>query len=427
LPNVSIFPANAAASLPNNGAGGQCIGVKTATCPSLAIAGVDPNFTTGDTTNMSASVQKALGSNAIIEVSYVGERGRHLANSLDLNQTAYGATTNTAITNGFGYSQIQRPYFSTYPNFAKIVETSSFGSSNANAFQAYIRARNWHGLISELSYALSTSKGTGTIEDYNNPALDYGSNLVITNQVKGYWTYSIPSLKHGPSWLANKLVTGGWQATGTLVFHGAAAVTASASATCNSSGGNTYAITCSGLGVGEGAGRADLTGLPRFCPQGNCGGSAISATSRSQINNGVLQWYNPYSVIAPPGCSAVVGSNSTGSACPGPLTQYYGTTAPGQIHGAPGFGDVDLSIFKNFPITERVKGQFRGEMYNFLNHVNYAKPALTATSTATDLRYGGLNHATTTGQIATTIGGTSDPGITEGEPFNVQLALKIIF
>ena len=440
-PNVSIFPANAAASLlPANSLGLCSTGVTAATCPNLAIAGVDPHFTTGDTTNLSASVEKALGSKAIIEVSYVGERGRHLASSYDLNQTTYGATTNTAITNGFQYSQLQRPQFGPYPNFGKITMTSSFGSSDANALQAYIRTRGWHGLISELSYALSTSNGTGSIEDYNHQALDYGSNAVVTNQLKGYWTYSIPELKRGPSWLVNKWITGGWQTTGALQFKGAGAVTASASGTCNSSvqkaGTNTYALTCSGLGIGEGGGRADLTGLPRFCPQGNCAGgatSAIAATSRSQITNGVLQWYNPYAVIAPPGCSAVVGSNSVGAVCAGPLTQYYGTTKPGQIHGAPGFKDVDLSIFKNFPITERVKGQFRGEMYNFFNWVNYAKPSLAASNTATDFRYyptGGvaaLNNSTSTGQITTTIGGTSDPGITEGEPFNCQLALKIIF
>jgi hypothetical protein len=437
LPNVSIFPPNPASIIPNNGAGGVCTGVKTATCANLAIGAVDPNLSTGDTTNISASVQKALGRNAIIEVSYVGERGRHLSNSADLNQTTYGATTNTAITNGFAYSQIQRPYFGQYPNFAKITQTESFGSSNANAFQAYIRTRNWHGLISEVSYALSTSKGTGTIEDYNNPALDYGSNAVVTNQVKGYWTYVIPNLKGGPSWLVNKWVTGGWQTTGTLKFSGAAAVTASGSGSCNqsSSTGNTYALTCSGLGLGEGAGRADLTGLPRFCPNGNCGGTlttGVSGTSRNKVINGAfIQWYNPLSVISPPGCS--VAAANFGPDCSKPLTAYYGTTAPGQIHGAPGFADVDLSIFKNFPISERVTGQFRGEMFNVFNHVNLAKPSLSSGNTATDQRYipaGGttaLNNSLTTGEITTTIGGTSAPGITEGEPFNCQLALKIIF
>jgi hypothetical protein len=431
-PNVPIFPTNAAASIY-----GQCTGVTTSTCPNLAIAAVDPNFTTGDTTNISFSVEKALGSKAIVEVSYVGERGRHLANSLDLNQTTYGATNNTAITNGFQNSQIQRPFFGQYPNFAKIIQTSSFGSSNANAFQAYIRTRNWHGLISEVSYALSTSQGTGSIEDYNNPALDYGSNAVITNQIKGYWTYSIPELKRGPSWLVNKWTTGGWQTTGTIWFHGAPAITASSSGSCSQSSktGTTYATTCSGLGLGEGGGRANLTGLPRFCPKGNCGGTLANnatGTSRDQVvyGKGYIQWYNPYSVISPPGCSTAADSkNSTGADCSLPLSAYYGTTKPGQIHGAPGFGDVDLSVFKNFPITERVKGQFRGEMFNFLNRYNYKAPSLGSGNTAADPRDGGLNlsNQSSTGQVTSTIGGTSAPGIAVGEPFNCQLALKVIF
>jgi hypothetical protein len=429
-PNVSIFPANAAASIPNNGGGGVCTGAKAATCPNLGISGVDESYTMGDTTNFSASVEKALGKKAIFEVSYLGVRGRHLANAYDLNQPGYGSTTNTAVVNGFSYAQTQRPLFGQYPNFAKITETSSFGSVNANALQAYVRTRNWHGLISELSYALSTSVGTGTIEDYNHPQLDYGSNSVVTNQIKGYWTYNIPNLRGGPSWLVNRWITGGWQTTGTLLFKGATAVTATASGSCNqnSANGNTYALTCSGLGVGEGAGRANLTGLPLFCPKGNCGGSGVAATSRSIVpGTGYVQWYNPYAIIAPPGCST--GAASFGPSCSLPLSQYYGTTAPGQIHDAPGFGDVDVSIFKNFPITERIKGQFRGEMYNVFNRVNYAKPTLTASNTATDARYSGLNvtGATSTGRITSTIGGTSAPGIAFGEPFNVQLAFKLLF
>jgi hypothetical protein len=434
LPNVSIFPANAAASLPNNGAGGQCTGVTKATCPNLAIAAVDPHFSTGNTINLSASVEKALGSKAIVEVSYVGALGRHLANSLDENQTTYGASANTAITNGFTYAQIQRPYFGQYPNFAKIVETASFGESNTHALQAYIRARNWHGLISEISYALSTSDGTiasGSIEDYNNPYLDYGSLLAIENQLKGYWTYTVPSIKSGPGWLVNKWVTGGWQTTGTIYFHGAVAITPSASGSCNQSSatGNTYALTCSGLGLSEGNGRALFTSQPLFCPSGNCGGtlaSGVAGTSRSAITNGYIQWFNPYAVIAPPGCSAA--ASSFGPNCSLPLASYYGNK-PGSLHGGPGFGDVDMSVIKDIPVGERVKAEFRGEMYNLFNRMNYKAPTLAAGNTAADLRYGGLNifDATSTGQVTSTIGGTSAPGIAEGEPFNVQLGLKFIF
>ena len=68
-------------------------------------------------------------------------------------------------------------------------------------------------------------------------------------------------------------------------------------------------------------------------------------------------------------------------------------------------------------------------MYNLFNRANYKAPTLTAGNTATDRRYSGLNvtASTSTGQVTSTNGGTSAPGIAEGEPFNVQLAMKIIF
>lgn len=412
---TTIFPTSP--TLP-----GKCAAaLTTPTCPTLSIAGVDPNFTTGDTTNISANVQKALGSNAILEVGYVGVRARHLRNTIDLNQTAYGAAFDTTtVVNGFSNQQVMRPYYSLYPNFGGITQTASYGTTNANSLQTRIRARNWHGLIAELSYALSTSYGTGSIEDYNYPRLDYGSNNVITNQLKGYWTYSIPKLKRGPSWLTSNGLTSGWQTTGTLWFHGAPSITAGDSASCNTSGGNTLALTCTGLGTGEASPRAALTGAPRFCPTASLTGCTNTGapTSKSYVTaqsipagSKLIQWFNPYSVIAP------------GEFAPG---APYPTTAPGAIHGGPGYADVDMSVFKNFTIHEGVRGQFRGEMFNVFNRYNYKAPTLTAGNTAGFIGDYGYNQAST-GQVTSTTGGTGAPGIGAGEPFNVQLALKILF
>ena len=143
------------------------------------------------------------------------------------------------------------------------------------------------------------------------------------------------------------------------------------------------------------------------------------------ITNGFVQWYNPYSVIAPPG--ALPAQQALARLLFAAFS-YYGAS-PGPIHGGPGFGEVDLSVFKNFPIRERVKGQFRGEMYNVFNRVNYGKVTLASGNTAAGQALWRLerNSASSTGQITTTIGGTSAPGIAVGEPFNVQLAFKIIF
>jgi hypothetical protein len=40
----------------------------------------------------------------------------------------------------------------------------------------------------------------------------------------------------------------------------------------------------------------------------------------------------------------------------------------------PRFFNSDLSLFKNFTITERVKGQFRFEAFNVFNKVNLGNP-----------------------------------------------------
>ncbi len=75
---------------------------------------------------------------------------------------------------------------------------------------------------------------------------------------------------------------------------------------------------------------------------------------------------------------------------------------------------MDLSVFKNIEITERVKAQFRIEMFNVFNRVNLAS-GVGATSPGS-------------GIINDTIGDFSGaPGIGPGEAFNMQLGLKILF
>jgi hypothetical protein len=79
-----------------------------------------------------------------------------------------------------------------------------------------------------------------------------------------------------------------------------------------------------------------------------------------------------------------------------PALGYFGTCAPRAFHG-PGLEDADLSIFKDFPFTERWKIQFRTEFFNAFNHANFGNPSASiapssigsfgrVTSTVTDPR-----------------------------------------
>lgn len=62
------------------------------------------------------------------------------------------------------------------------------------------------------------------------------------------------------------------------------------------------------------------------------------------------------------------------------LTQPFCLPAPGQdgagrnIFTAPGYWNIDLGFIKTFAITERVKLQFRTEMFNAFNHANFDNP-----------------------------------------------------
>ncbi len=98
-----------------------------------------------------------------------------------------------------------------------------------------------------------------------------------------------------------------------------------------------------------------------------------------------------------------------------PALGTLGNTERNQFHG-PGFNSFDFSIFKTTPITERIKAQFRVEIFNLFNRLNLAGPNAS------------VGAGSGMGLIGSTYGAAiGAPGIGAGEPRNVQLALKILF
>ncbi len=85
--------------------------------------------------------------------------------------------------------------------------------------------------------------------------------------------------------------------------------------------------------------------------------------------------------------------DATAYALPPKDVYVYGNAGRNVLHG-PGLFNIDYSLFKNFPIKERLKLQFRAEFFNFLNHPNFSNPASTfgtvsfgsVTSTSTENR-----------------------------------------
>jgi len=119
------------------------------------------------------------------------------------------------------------------------------------------------------------------------------------------------------------------------------------------------------------------------------------------------------------------GATSDANCFPG--TRHFGNERRNMLRG-PSFRELNFSIFKNTAISERVTLQLRVEVFNVLNHPNFANPFLPsfiadpgAPTTATG-GYTGQLALTTTGDV-----GIGNPFLGGGGPRGIQFAAKITF
>lgn len=96
----------------------------------------------------------------------------------------------------------------------------------------------------------------------------------------------------------------------------------------------------------------------------------------------------------------------------------YGTAPVGDFFG-PGFAQVDLSLIKDVTIRENLKVQFRGEIFNILNHPNFDSPTLAGDGANVWTPSGAASF----GLIENTVGRT----IGFGTARQIQLAMKLTF
>jgi hypothetical protein len=352
----------------------------------VSIYSVSRNFKTPYAELFGLNVEQSLSKAWQLTVGYAGTLSRHNLVLQDINQAAlgsnnvtvpYGSTTCPAAFSGATPTtpgnnlQCSRPYFSKYPNFGIINQINSAAGSSYNALQVTLRSSAWHGLTSQFAYAWSHNLDDSTafnILPQNSADLagDWGnSQYDIRNHFSAYLNYEIPALAYGP-----QALTHGWEVNGILKFQGGEPVNVL-------TGQNNS-------GTAEGEDRASITG------------PALNS-DRSVQQHSFAQYLNPSSFVVP-------------------ASGTYGNLGRNQVFG-PGFGDVDLSLIKNIPIyKERVRAQFRVEMFNVFNRINLAQPLAN------------LGYGSSFGASTSTIGVSyGAPGIGSGEPYNTQLALKILF
>jgi hypothetical protein len=271
-----------------------------------------------------------------------------------------------------------------FPNFGSILQLNSSGTSNYNSFQTTFRLRAWHGLTSTFGYTWAhaldniTAYRAAILDDAFNRNLDYGNGDFDTRHLfTASFAYSVPRASWATGW--SSYLVNGWELTSLWNFHT----------------GNPSDQTRLGL---------DLVGDPY-------------AGVSHQFNSGV-QWWNPAAFAVPSG----------GPVCPNTQTGLCGNLQRNKLYG-PGYADVDFSVFKNIPITERLKIQLRAEMYNLTNRINLSQgTTAVGSSCGTSTPGARCNTSAGFGRVTDTAGDFfGAPGIGPGEAFNMQLVAKIIF
>ena len=283
---------------------------------------IDPNLVGGYMQQWNVNVQHETAGNIVLTAGYVGSKGTHLPLQVELNPAIYQPGATLANVNA------RRIYGSAY---SSIADYASIGDSTYHTLQVSLNKRFSHGftVLASYTFAKSIDNGsTDTLGGWQNPlnlkAEKAISDFDVPRRFVGSFLWALPA----PAERAARLFLGGWQWNGIVTLQSGTPV--------NVVSGQDRAL------AGTGTQRPNLVGDP-----------AVS-------NPSIAEWFNPAAYALP-----ALGT--------------YGNVGRNTLLG-PGTDNVDLSLFREFKIVERLQLQFRAEAFNSLNHPNFANPVATTTS-----------------------------------------------
>lgn len=345
----------------------------------------DPKVQPAIADEWNLTIQHQLGRNTTLQLGYVGQKGTHLMVPYDFAQRVLNGDGTTSNSPFFAknltlYSVLGNPTDPKDPTTgidegAVVSGTRSNGNMEYNSLQAVLQKQMSRGLQGQVAYTYSKcmSDSTGYYGAWNNAdsASAYWQNIYdqraewapcyydATHVLSAYSVYELP-FGHGKQFASgvNKAVDeviGGWEVSPIISIRTGWPLP-------------TFGADNSGT-FGRGA-RLNCNSLP--------------STHVTPLPGVGIQWFTNNGNFTQPASG-------------------FGDCAP-QLGGlrSPRYTDVDASIHKNFPITERFKLQFRTDFINAFNHVQYNAPN------------SGLGP--TMGQI-----GSAQP------PRNIQVALKLYY
>ncbi len=292
--------------------------------------------------NFTLGIQQDVGWATVVNVSYVGNVGRHLQQSRNINTVPYGARFLPQNLDPQNPSTpLNDNFFRPYPGWGGITYNEFAGTSNYNSLQATANRRFNKGVSLGLAYTWSKamtyadSDGDGVAMYRPIRIWNYGkavgfdqTHMLILNY---NWDLPKASAKIMPN-KAGRFLMDGWQLSGITTF-------------------------ASGLPSGVGFSTVDAVDL-----SGGGDGTRINVTGKAQQDYGdrtFSRFFNT-DVFARP-ARGDVGN------------------APKDVFRRPGTGNWDISFFKLFPVgSEKRTFQLRWEMYNAFNHTQFSDVDSTA-------------------------------------------------
>jgi hypothetical protein len=285
---------------------------------------IDPNFKPPESWQWNVTVSREIMKSTVAEVSYVGNHGLHIWRLINGGYNAVLPQYRSAVANGTRSADISRRFGFTNG----VTRDESTGDSRYNGLQVWIDRRFSNHLSFQTAYTWSktvsnvpTQSYISATTDVFNYDIDKGAaDLDRRHSLVFNAVYNLPTFQKWGSLASN--ILGDWQF-------------------------NTIASYYSGtpLNIILGTDRAGLGG---------------ATTQRPNLVPGV-----PIYLHSADG-SLLINRDAFST----PALGTFGNLKPGDVR-APSIKNIDFSVNKNWKIRERFGLQFRTEMFNVFNMVNF--------------------------------------------------------
>ena len=334
----------------------------------------------------SLDIQQQLSPTFALDIGYFGTHGTHLIGLVDINENQPNAFASTSISPTDVSSTCVYPgtttpaFISTlcdrglnqikpFKGYFAVDAVRSIFSSNYNSLQVKATKKFSGKTFIDVNYTWSRDL-TNSQNDYSTPPqnqyninADYGrAALDRTNVIALDGVYELPWYRQQKG-LAGHLI-GGWEISGIYAINSGLPLTVSESSgglisygyasVFNNQTTGGYANDAAGLGI---LGNTNAGLRPNMIADPNQGyGQQIHTRT---------QWFYRGAFAAPLPGSGQVGNEKRG------------------VVTGPGFNRLDVGLFRNFKLYERLNFQLRGEAFNVVNHTNLSNPGTTSTTSST--------------------------------------------